>query len=95
MNKDMRILVVDDHGSMRRIVRRSLEELGLRNIEEAEDGAQAFGLLRTLPFDFVITDRHMPHMDGIELLRTIRADPTLAALPVLLVTAEQKREQIL
>lgn len=96
MNKDMRILIVDDHCSMRRILRGFLEELGYRDIQEAEDGAQAMTMLKMVPaYDFVITDRNMPNMNGIELLKAIRADAALKNLPVLLVTAEQKRDQIM
>jgi two-component system chemotaxis response regulator CheY len=93
----MKILVVDDFSTMRRIVRNLLVELGFSNtlIHEAEDGDNALAMLRTQPFDMVVTDWNMPNMTGIELLRAIRAEPALKALPVLMVTAENNREQII
>ncbi|TWH02549.1 MULTISPECIES: chemotaxis response regulator CheY [Pseudoxanthomonas] len=95
MNKNMRILIVDDFSTMRRIVKNLLNDLGYSNTAEADDGHTALAALRAQPFDFVITDWNMPGMTGIELLRSIRADPKLKTLPVLMVTAEAKREQIL
>ncbi|MEO7051165.1 MAG: chemotaxis response regulator CheY [Rhodanobacter sp.] len=97
MNKNMKILVVDDFSTMRRIVRNLLIELGFSGplIQEAEDGERAIALLRKTPFDLLVTDWNMPNMTGIELLRTIRADESLRALPVLMVTAENNREQII
>lgn len=95
MNKNMRILIVDDFSTMRRIVKNLLSDLGFSNTAEAEDGSAALLALRASPFDFVITDWNMPVMTGIELLRAIRADEKLKALPVLMVTAEAKREQII
>jgi two-component system chemotaxis response regulator CheY len=94
MNLAARFLVVDDFAPMRNIVRKVLEELGYRNIHEASDGAAALQVLRSMPFDLLITDWTMPKMPGIELLKAVRSDPTLARLPVLMVTAEVKREQI-
>ena len=91
----MRILIVDDFSTMRRIVKNLLNDLGFSNTAEAEDGGSALTMLRNEHFDFVITDWNMPGMTGIELLRGIRADPKLARLPVLMVTAEAKREQII
>ena len=94
MNKNIRILIVDDFSTMRRIVKNLLADLGFTNTAEAEDGSGALTLLRAEPFDFVVTDWNMPVMTGIELLKAIRADDKLKSLPVLMVTAEAKREQI-
>ena len=94
MNKDMRILVVDDFSTMRRIIKNLLRDLGLNNTQEADDGLTALPMLKAGGFDFLITDWNMPGMQGIDLLRAVRADDQLKALPVLMVTAEQKREQI-
>jgi two-component system chemotaxis response regulator CheY len=93
----MKILVVDDFSTMRRIVRNLLVELGFSNglIQEADDGESALTLLRSTPFDMVVTDWNMPNMTGIDLLRAIRAEPTLKSIPVLMVTAENNREQII
>ena len=90
----MKILVVDDFSTMRRIIKNLLKELGFTNLEEADDGQTALPLLRQGNFDFLVTDWNMPGMTGIDLLRAVRADPNLASLPVLMVTAEAKREQI-
>ena len=95
MNKNMRILIVDDFSTMRRIVKNLLGDLGFTNTAEAEDGNAALAALRAAPFDFVVTDWNMPVMTGIDLLRAIRADAKLKHLPVLMVTAEAKREQII
>lgn len=92
---NMRFLVVDDFSTMRRIVRNLLKELGFVNVQEAEDGVDALNRLRSEEFDFVISDWNMPNMTGIELLRTIRSDAKLEHLPVLMVTAEAKRENII
>jgi two-component system chemotaxis response regulator CheY len=94
VDKNLRILIVDDFSTMRRIVKNLLNDLGFMNTAEAEDGHSALALLRAQPFDFVVTDWNMPGMTGIELLKSIRADAKLAKLPVLMVTAEAKREQI-
>lgn len=93
-DKNMRFLVVDDFNTMRRIVRNLLKEIGFNNVEEAEDGVDALAKLRAGGFDFVISDWNMPNMDGLQLLQTIRADTTLGKLPVLMVTAEAKKENI-
>jgi two-component system chemotaxis response regulator CheY len=90
-----KILVVDDFSTMRRIVRNLLKELGFANVQEAEDGVEALNKLRGDQFDFVVTDWNMPNMTGIELLRAIRADVGLKHLPVLMVTAEAKKENII
>ena len=94
-SKDLRYLVVDDFSTMRRIVRNLLKELGFMNVEEAEDGADALAKLQSSAYDFVITDWNMPNMDGLELLKNIRSDAGLATLPVLMVTAEAKKENII
>jgi two-component system chemotaxis response regulator CheY len=91
----MKFLVVDDFSTMRRIVRNLLKELGFTNVQEAEDGVDALNKLRGGDFDFVVSDWNMPNMTGIDLLRAIRADATLKHLPVLMVTAEAKRENII
>jgi len=90
----MKFLVVDDFSTMRRIVRNLLKELGFTNVDEAEDGQVALQKLNSLPFDFVVTDWNMPNMDGLALLQHIRASPTLKHLPVLMITAEAKKENI-
>jgi len=92
---NMKFLVVDDFSTMRRIVRNLLKELGFNNVQEAEDGVDALNKLRGEAFDFVVSDWNMPNMTGIELLRAIRADEKLKHLPVLMVTAEAKRENII
>jgi len=94
LNKNMSILVVDDFSTMRRIVKKLLKDLGFTNIQEADDGKTALPMLQTGKFDFLITDWNMPGMPGIELLKALRADESLKGLPVLMVTAEAKREQI-
>lgn len=90
-----RFLVVDDFSTMRRIVRNLLKELGYTQVEEAEDGVDGLSKLRAGQFDFVISDWNMPNMAGIDMLRAIRADPALSKLPVLMVTAEAKKENII
>ena len=97
LNKNMKILVVDDFSTMRRIVRNLLVELGFSGplIQEADDGENAMVLLKSQPFDMVVTDWNMPNMTGIDLLRAIRAEASLKGLPVLMVTAENNRDQII
>lgn len=90
-----KFLVVDDFSTMRRIVRNLLKELGYSNVEEAEDGAIALSMLQKGNFEFVVTDWNMPNMDGLTLLQRIRSDAALAKLPVLMVTAEAKKENII
>jgi len=89
-----KFLVVDDFSTMRRIVRNLLKELGYTNVDEAEDGVQALQKLRSDQFDFVVSDWNMPNMDGLTMLQEIRKDPALSKLPVLMVTAEAKKENI-
>lgn len=91
----MKFLVVDDFSTMRRIVRNLLKELGYSNVDEAEDGAMALSKLKSEKFDFVISDWNMPNMDGLSMLQAIRADAALKHLPVLMVTAEAKKENII
>jgi len=97
LDKNIKILVVDDFSTMRRIVRNILVELGFNNllIQEADDGNSALALLRNQPFDIVMTDWNMPNMSGIDLLCAIRAEPGMKHLPVLMVTAENNRDQII
>lgn len=90
----MKILVVDDFSTMRRIVKNLLRDLGFTNTHEADDGSTAWPMLQSTDFDFVVTDWNMPGMSGIELLQKIRADDRLKGIPVLMVTAEAKRDQI-
>ena len=94
MDKNIKVLVVDDFSTMRRIVKNLLRDLGFTNIQEADDGSTALPMLQGGDFDFVVTDWNMPGMQGIDLLRAIRADPALSHIPVLLITAEAKKEQI-
>lgn len=91
----MKFLVVDDFSTMRRIVRNLLKELGFANVDEAEDGAVALQKLQAGGFDFVVSDWNMPNMDGLQLLQAVRADPALKHLPVLMITAEAKKENII
>jgi two-component system chemotaxis response regulator CheY len=93
-DKNLKFLVVDDFSTMRRIVRNLLKELGYTNVDEAEDGSVGLQKLKGGNFQFVVTDWNMPVMTGIELLRAIRADATLKHLPVLMITAEAKKENI-
>jgi two-component system chemotaxis response regulator CheY len=91
---DMRFLIVDDFSTMRRIVRGLLKEIGYNNADEAEDGSVALNMLRNNKFDFVVSDINMPVMNGFELLCAIKADANLKHLPVLMVTAEARKEDI-
>ena len=93
-DSNLKFLVVDDFSTMRRIVRNLLKELGFGNVDEAEDGNVALSKLRNDKFDFVVSDWNMPNMTGIDLLKEIRADAGLKHLPVLMVTAEAKKENI-
>lgn len=96
-DKNLRFLVVDDFATMRRIVRNLLQDLGYKHIDEAEDGQDALNKLRAsdFDFDFVVSDWNMPNIDGLELLKTIRSDAAMSKLPVLMVTAEAKKENII
>lgn len=93
--KEMKFLVVDDFSTMRRIIRNLLKELGYNNVDEAEDGSMALAKLKRESFDFIVSDWNMPVMDGLELLKAVRADPKLTHIPMLMVTAEAKKENII
>jgi two-component system chemotaxis response regulator CheY len=92
---NMKILVVDDMSTMRRIVKNILKQLGFSNMEEAENGQEALTKLRADTYGFVVSDWNMPVMPGIEMLRAIRADETLKHIPVLMVTAEAQKENLI
>jgi two-component system chemotaxis response regulator CheY len=94
MDKNMKILIVDDFSTMRRIIKNLLRDLGFNDTTEADDGQTALPLLQSGKFDFLVTDWNMPGMDGLTLLKHVRADDKLKDMPVLMVTAEAKREQI-
>jgi len=94
LDPNMKILIVDDFSTMRRIIKNLLRDLGFTNTSEADDGLTALPMLQQGNFDFLVTDWNMPGMEGIELLKKVRADDDLKSLPVLLVTAEAKKEQI-
>lgn len=91
----MKILVVDDFSTMRRIVKNLLRQLGYEHIDEAEDGEQAFSKLQNGDYGFVVSDWNMPNMDGLELLKKVRSDPNLKELPILMVTAEAEKEKVI
>lgn len=95
VDKNIKILVVDDFPTMRRIVRNLLKELEFVNVDEAEDGAAGLEKIRTGNYGFVVSDWNMPNMDGLEMLKAVRADAATARLPVLMVTAEAKKENII
>jgi two-component system chemotaxis response regulator CheY len=95
VDKSIKILVVDDFPTMRRIIRNLLKELGFVNVEEAEDGAAGLEKARDGSFQFVISDWNMPNMDGLTMLQAIRADANIGKVPVLMVTAEAKKENII
>ncbi len=94
MDKNMRILIVDDYSTMRRIIKNLMRELGFSNLDEADDGTTALPMLKSGRFDFLITDWNMPGMTGIDLLSEVRNDPELTSMPVLMVTAQAKKEEI-
>ena len=95
MSKNLKFLVVDDFSTMRRIVKNLLNDLGYANVTEADDGKTALPILQAGGIDFLVTDWNMPGMPGLDLLKAVRADPKLAKMPVLMLTAEAKREQII
>ncbi len=95
LDKNMKILIVDDFSSMRRIIKNLLRDLGFTNTHEANDGTTALPMLQKGSYDFLVSDWKMPGMTGIDLLKAVRADAKLANLPVLIVAAESKREQII
>jgi two-component system, chemotaxis family, chemotaxis protein CheY len=94
VSKDMKFLVVDDFSTMRRIIKNLLHDLGYADVSEADDGNTALPMLQQGNFDFLITDWNMPGMPGLDLLKAVRADAKLKGMPVLMLTAESKREQI-
>lgn len=94
MDTSMKILIVDDFSTMRRIIKNLLAELGFSKIEEADDGVTALAILEKGDIDFVITDWNMPNMSGLELITAIRADDEIKSVPILLITAEAKKDQI-
>ncbi|HLL19709.1 MAG TPA: chemotaxis response regulator CheY [Rubrivivax sp.] len=91
---DLKFLIVDDFSTMRRIVRGLLKEMGCNNADEAEDGAVALTMLKASKYDFVVSDINMPNMNGFDLLKAVKADESLRHLPVLMVTAEARKEDI-
>jgi two-component system, chemotaxis family, chemotaxis protein CheY len=91
---DLKFLIVDDFSTMRRIVRGLLKEMGCNNAEEAEDGAVALAAMKAQRFDFVVCDINMPNMNGFDFLKAVRADESLKHIPVLMVTAEARKEDI-
>lgn len=91
---DLKFLIVDDFSTMRRIIRGLLKEMGCHHADEAEDGVIALNMLRAQKFDFIVSDINMPNMNGFELLKAIKADDALKHLPVLMVTAEARKEDI-
>jgi len=93
-NPDLKFLIVDDFSTMRRIVRGLLKEIGYHNADEAEDGAVALQMLKANNYDFVVSDINMPNMNGFDLLKAIKAEDSLKHLPVLMVTAEARKEDI-
>jgi len=95
VSKDMKFLVVDDFSTMRRIVKNLLNDLGYAHVTEADDGTTALPMLKNGEYDFLITDWNMPGMPGLELLKAVRSDGRLSKMPVLMLTAEAKREQII
>jgi two-component system chemotaxis response regulator CheY len=95
LDKNIKILVVDDFSTMRRIVKNLLRDLGLTNVVEADDGNTAFPILKEGGIDFLITDWNMPGMEGIDLVKAVRANDKMKSMPILMVTAEAKREQII
>jgi len=95
MNLKMRILVVDDFASMRKIIKGLLKQIGFQNIEEADDGSTALEKLKIGEFDLVICDWNMPKVPGIEVLKAVRNDPRLKHLPFLMVTAEAKKDNVM
>jgi two-component system chemotaxis response regulator CheY len=94
-SNNMKFLVVDDFSTMRRIICNLLKELGYTNLDEAEDGINALTKLKRESFDFIVSDWNMPGMDGLQLLQAVRADPALSKIPMLMVTAEAKKENII
>jgi two-component system chemotaxis response regulator CheY len=95
LDLSLKVLVVDDFSTMRRIVKNLLKQIGYSNIEEAEDGVQALSKLQNGGFGLVVSDWNMPNMDGLEMLKAVRQDPSLKDIPVLMVTAEAEKEKVI
>ena len=95
MNYNLKILIVDDFSTMRRIIKNLLRQLGFTNVQEANDGATAWPKIQSEPFDLIVTDWNMPKMSGLELLKAIKSDESLKDIPVLMVTAEALKENII
>jgi len=95
MGKEIKILVVDDFSTMRKVVRNLLKQGGYENIVEAEDGVAAFKVIKSQKIDFIVSDWNMPNMTGIELLRAVRADAEVSATPFLMVTAEALQDNVI
>nr|WP_237264535.1 response regulator [Thiomicrorhabdus immobilis] len=95
MDRDLKILVVDDFSTMRKIVKDLLNELGFSQYDEADDGETAWPMIQSGEYDFIVSDWNMPKMSGVELLKKVRAHPHLKNTPFLLITAEAKRSQII
>lgn len=94
IDRNMRILVVDDFATMRKVIKNLLRQIGYQDVAEAEDGAHALKELRSKKIDFIISDWNMPNMTGLELLKAVRADSELSSLPFLMVTAESLKENV-
>ena len=95
VDKNMKILVVDDFATMRRIVKNILAQLGFKNIVEADDGTSAMKMLQQEKIDMIISDWNMPKMTGLDLLKSVRADPSWATIPFIMVTAEAQQDNII
>ena len=95
LDKDMRILVVDDFSTMRKIIRNILRQIGFTNVQEADDGASALPMVKAQTFDLIISDWNMPKMNGLDFLKAVRSDPQLKSVPFLMVTAEALKENII
>lgn len=94
-NFNIKVLVVDDFPTMRRIIRNLLKQIGFENVDEAEDGVQALSKLKSGSYGLIVTDWNMPNMEGIDLLRNIRKEESIKDLPVLMVTAEAEKEKVI
>lgn len=94
VNKNLKILIVDDFATMRKVIRNLLKQGGFENVVEAEDGVVALKVLKSQPVDFIISDWNMPNMSGLELLKAVRGDEELKDLPFLMVTAEALKDNV-
>lgn len=94
IDRNMKILIVDDFATMRKIVRTLFERIGFHKLAEAEDGVDALSKLRATPFDFIVSDWNMPNMMGLDLLKAVRADDQLKEIPFLMITAESQKENV-